>query len=173
MRCSASKPSLLIRKQSDYQSIRLFCQDKMRYGLLPITNRRITLQGIKPVAEIDYSYASIYLYGAVEPMSGDRFFLEFPYLTVDCFQIFINQFSTTFPDNFNLIVLDNGRFHQAEILEIPDNVVLLFLPPYSPELNPIEDFGRISKQSYFAKYIKPLRTCRQKWQRYFTLILTP
>lgn len=105
---------------------------------MPVANRRITLPGIKPVAEIDYSFASMYLYGAVEPLTGERFFLEFPYLNASCFQIFIDQFSTTFSDSLNLIVLDNGRFHQAKKLDIPDNVVLLFLPPYIPELNPIE-----------------------------------
>ena len=48
-------------KRSDFQNIRLFCQDERRYGLLPVANRRITLQGIKPVAKIDYSYTSVYL----------------------------------------------------------------------------------------------------------------
>lgn len=93
------------KKQSDYQSIRLFCQDETRYGLLPIGNRRITLVGIKPVAEIDYSYEATYLYGAVEPLTGERFSLEFPYLNADCFQVFINQFSDTFSQSLNLIVL--------------------------------------------------------------------
>ena len=36
------------------------------------------------------------------------------------------------------MILDNGRFHQAQKLRIPHNVVPVFLPPYSPELNPIE-----------------------------------
>ena len=53
--------------------------------------------------------------------SGERFFLEFPYLNADCFQVFTNQFSDTFSQSLNLIVLDKGRFHQAEVLEIPDN----------------------------------------------------
>ena len=36
------------------------------------------------------------------------------------------------------MVLDNGRFHKAKKLVIPDNIILIFLPPYSPELNPAE-----------------------------------
>jgi len=36
------------------------------------------------------------------------------------------------------MVLDNGRFHHAKRLIIPNNIVLIFLPPYSPELNPAE-----------------------------------
>ena len=120
------------------QTVRLFCQDESRYGLLPVISRRITLPGIKPIAKVDDKYESVYLYGAVEPQTGDRFFLEFPELTAACFQIFLNQLAEACPGSLNLLVLDNGRFHQAKSLEIPENVVLLFLPPYSPELNPIE-----------------------------------
>ena len=127
-------------KPSDFQSVRLFSQDESRYGLLPVVGRRITLPGIKPIAKIDYSYESVYLYGAIEPLTGKRFFFELSDLTADCFQIFLNKFSEAFGESLNLLVLDNGRFHRAKSLEIPENIVLLFLPPYSPELNPIERF---------------------------------
>ena len=129
---------------------------------MPVANRRITLPGIKPVAEIDYSFASMYLYGAVEPLTGERFFLEFPYLNAACFQIFIDQFSTTFSDSLNLIVLDNGRFHQAKKLEIPDNVALLFLPPYSPELNPIERLWQDIKARLFCQVYQTIEDMQTK-----------
>ena len=129
---------------------------------MPVGNRRITLVGIKPVAEIDYSYEALYLYGAVEPLTGERFFLEFPYLSADCFQVFINQFSDTFSQSLNLVVLDNGRFHQAEVLEIPDNVVLLFLPPYSPELNPIERLWQDIKSKLFCQVYETLEDMQTK-----------
>ena len=152
----------IAEKQSDSQNIRLFCQDETRYGLLPVANRCITLPGIKPVAEIDYSFTSIYLYGAVEPLSGEHFFLEFPQLNTDCFQIFINQFSATFSENLNVIVLDNGRFHQAKRLEIPENVILLFLPPYSPELNPIERLWQDLKAKLFCQVYETIEDMQTK-----------
>lgn len=96
---------------------------------MPVVSRRITLPGIKPVAEIDYRYETVYLYGAVEPLTGERFFLQLSHLTADCFQIFVSQFSAAFPESLNVLVLYNGRFHQAKSLEIPENVVLLFLLP--------------------------------------------
>ena len=67
-----------------------------RYGLLPVVGRRITLPGIKPIAKIDYSYESVYLYGAIEPLTGKRFFFELSDLTADCFQIVLNKFSEAF-----------------------------------------------------------------------------
>lgn len=69
------------------------------------------------------------LYGAVEPLKGERFFLEFSHLTSECFQCFIEKFSEAFAESLNVLVLDNGRFHQAKSLEIPENVVFVFLPP--------------------------------------------
>ena len=47
-----------------------------------------------------------------------------------------------FPDSFNVLVLDNGAFHKADALQWPAHVVPVFLPPYSPELNPIERLWR-------------------------------
>ncbi len=76
--------------------------------------------------------------------------MELSHLTADCFQIFLNQFSETFPESLNVLVLDNGRFHQAKSLEIPENVVLLFLPPYSPELSPIERLWQDIKAKLFS-----------------------
>ena len=74
--------------------------------------------------------------------------MELPHLNSDCFQIFLSvlpllggtrdEFSMNYKDDFLLMLLDNGLFHKAKKLVIPYNVLFLFLPPYSPELSPIE-----------------------------------
>ncbi|MGD1698880.1 transposase [Dapis sp. BLCC M229] len=51
---------------------------------------------------------------------------------------FSELFSQTYPDEIHIIELDNGRRHLGNDLSIPDNIILLFKPPYCPELNPIE-----------------------------------
>ena len=143
-------------KASDLPTVRLFCQDESRFGLLPVIRRRISLPGIKPIAKVEEKYESVYLYGAVDPRTGDSFFLEFSDLTADCFQLFLDQFSEAFPESLNLLVLDNGRFHHAKSLEIPENVVLLFLPAYSPELNPMERFWQDLKAKVFLQTYETL-----------------
>ena len=67
-----------------------------------------------------------------------------------------------FQESLNLLVLDKGRFHQASTLKIPENVVLLFLPPYSPELNPIERFWQDLKAKLFTQSYKVLETMQAK-----------
>ena len=141
-------------KRCESEKVRVFSQDETRYGLLGSTRRRITQHGIKPIAKLNPCYESVYLYGAVEPLTGERFFFEFSHLTSECFQCFLEKFSEAFSESLNLLVLDNGRFHQAKSLKIPENVVLLFLPPYSPELNPIERFWQDLKAKLFTQPYK-------------------
>lgn len=116
----------------------VFVQDESRFGLMPITRRRITAKGVKPIQRVQQVFESYYIYGAVEPLVGESFFVEMPCLDSDCFQIFLDEFSKCHYNRYIIMVLDNGGIHKAKRLVIVDNVVLLFLPPYSPELNPIE-----------------------------------
>src|SRR5262249_40030941 len=76
--------------------VRLFCQDESRFGLLPLQRRRITLTGVKPLAAVQYRFENFYGYGAVEPMTGESFFLELPSLDSTNFQMFLNEFSSVY-----------------------------------------------------------------------------
>jgi transposase len=103
-----------------------------------VQRRRITLNGVKPIGAVQYRFENFYVYGAIEPTTGESFFLELPQLNSALFQIFLNEFAHCYQESMNIIVMDNGSCHTAKSLRIPANVVCLFLPPYSPELNPIE-----------------------------------
>jgi hypothetical protein len=85
-----------------------------------------------------WQFEAFYLYGAVEPVTGERFFLEFSYLDTVCFQAFLNEFSKTYRDSLNILQVDNASSPRAKNLLIPENVILLFQPAYSPDVNPIE-----------------------------------
>ena len=96
------------------------------------------MTGVKPVRPIQFTFENYYLYGVIEPTTGDGFFLEMPSLDSQCFQVFLNQCAQKYSESLNIIILDRGRFHRAKALQIPKNIVLEFLPAYSPELNPME-----------------------------------
>ena len=75
--------------------------------------------------------------------NGENFthiLLLFLMVFVMCFavQIFLNQLSEKNPEEFKVVILSNGAFHKGKALIVPKNIFLLFLPPYSPELNPAE-----------------------------------
>ena len=100
----------------------------------------------KPIQVVNPRYESYYLYGAVVPETGAHLFLEMPALNSSCFEVFIEQLAITYPQDYNIVILDNASFHKTSDLIIPENVGLLFLPPYAPELNPIERLWQVVKQ---------------------------
>lgn len=60
------------------------------------------------------------------------------------------------PAELKIIVLDNGKFHKAKKLIIPENIALVFLPPYSPELNPAEKIWAKYKREFSNKFYHTL-----------------
>jgi transposase len=87
---------------------------------------------------VQWPRQAIWLYGAVAPATGDSFFFEYSHLDGDCFEHFLQQMAQQFPEFLNVIQLDGAGAHIKASIEIPDNIVLLFQPAHSPELNPIE-----------------------------------
>jgi transposase len=124
--------------------VRVFSQDESRFGLLLLTirRRRLTARGVQPVGSGQPVFAWCDVYGAVEPTTGARFFLELPYLHAERFQLFVNAFAQAFPDRLNIRLLDNRGAHTSAQLTLPENVRCVFFPPYGPELNPIERVWR-------------------------------
>ena len=100
--------------------------------------KTLTARGIKPICPFQQVFKSTYLFGAFSPITGDSLQLILPNCNGDNFQIFLDSLSIQKPEVFKIMVLDNGAFHKAKKLNIPENIALVFLPPYSPELNPAE-----------------------------------
>jgi transposase len=102
---------------------------------------------VPPVGSVQQVFEWLSIDGAVEPATGDRFFLELPYLNTEGFQLFLTTFAEGFPDSLNLLLLDHSGAHTAQRLTLPANVRLVCLPPYCPELNPLERVWRDRKDA--------------------------
>ncbi len=122
--------------------VKVCSQDESRFGLLTVRRRRLAARGVQPLGTVQHVFDWFYVYGAVAPTTGESFFFELPYLDHTNFQVFLDQFVRAFPDSLHLLVLDKSGGHTAKALRIPANVRLVWLPPYSPELNPIERVWR-------------------------------
>jgi transposase len=129
-------------RSSGCEAIRLYVMDESRFGLLSVQRRCLTARGVKPVVPYQHRFQNFYLCGAYAPGNGDHFTLELPYCNTDCFQLYLDELSNHRSAEFKVLVLDNGAFHKAQRLRIPENIALHFLPPYSPELNPAEQMWR-------------------------------
>jgi len=133
-------------KNNTDDPIKIFSYDETRLGLITSLGKRITLPGVRPVGQIQQVYENYYIYGATEVSCGENFFPEFPCMNTDCFQGFLDGFSEVFSDSMNIMLIDNAGIHKAERLIIPENIRLIFLPPYSPELNPAGRFWQYIKK---------------------------
>lgn len=111
---------------------------------------------MKPICPFHQVFKSLYLFGVFSPLDGEKFMLEMPFCNADTFQIFLNEFSQQKTNELKLIILDNGAFHKAKKLAIPENIVLIFLPPYSPELNPAEKVWAKFKRNFSNRLFKSL-----------------
>jgi len=112
--------------------------DESRFGLQTITRRRLTLPGVKPIGQHQFEFDNFQLYGIVAPRTGEGYFESRLSMKAAEFSDFLHAFAAEFPHRFHIILLDNARSHHAKALTLPPNVRLLFLPPYAPELNPVE-----------------------------------
>jgi transposase len=135
---------------------RVFCQAESRLGLLPVQRGHMTVSSVKPIDPVPYQVEHFYVYAAVEPITGESFFLELPQLNGANFQIFLNEFAHDSSDTLNLVLMDDGSCHTAKSLVIPANVVCLFLPPYSPELNPMERLWQAMKAQLAWMIVAPI-----------------
>lgn len=115
--------------------MRYWSQDESRMGLHTIQRKKLTGYGIKPQGKVQWDFTYVWLYGAVEPLTGASFFYEFTHLDTVCFEKFLELFASEYPEDLHIIQVDNGGFHNSLNLSIPENVILLFQPAYSPEVN--------------------------------------
>ena len=96
-------------------------------------------RGTRPVQTKQSEYDWVYLYGAANPLTGDSVALIAPTVNTELMGKYLGMISQHLdPDVQVVLVMDNAGWHVAKKLKIPNNITPLFLPPYSPELNPME-----------------------------------
>lgn len=142
-----------VRVAPDLQ-LRYWVEDESRFGLKPIVRRRITARGVAPIALSYWRFEWLWLYGFVEPLTGESFFWEFNRLDQVCFSYVLDRFAECYPDDMHIIQADRSAVHTTPNLSIPENVAFCFQPAYSPELNPIEQLwsqlkGTLANRQWF------------------------
>ena len=95
-----------------------------------------------------------------------------PHCNSDTFQVFLNELSGQDKEEFKIMILDNGAFHHAKKLVIPANIALLFLPPYSPELNPAEKVWWMIKRELKMKHFKNMEALQSAMTKAIQKICT-
>lgn len=141
------------------QAVRLWVLDEHRYGLLPVIRRVWARRGVRVHAPYATRYQWGYLHEALEVDGANALELLFtPCIDQDVHTLFLWQISQTDPQALHVIIQDQAGFHLPATDErVPANVRLLPLPPYSPELNPVEQLGDLVKDQICNRLYPTLR----------------
>ena len=114
-------------------------QDEARFGLKPTYRRVWAPIGQRPTAPSRARYEWSYVFATVHPETGTTHALILPVANTRAMQLYLDDFAASLPtDVVALLVLDGASWHRSPKLTVPDNLQLVFLPPYTPELNPAE-----------------------------------
>ncbi len=118
--------------------IRLMFQDEARFGRMARIRRCWAPAPLRPVVHNGYEREFTYVYGGVSPLQGDLDWSLSEKMNTAQMAAFLSQVSQAHPQEFIVMVVDGASSHRAKDLIIPENVRLIRLPGYSPELNPQE-----------------------------------
>jgi transposase len=140
--------------------------DEARFGRINRPRPCWAPSGIRPEVASQLIREYIYLYGAVCPKDGTCVYLIMPRSDMESFQAFLNVLARKFARQDILLVLDSAPNHRCSGLVLPDNISLLFLPPYSPELNPKENLWSEIREKLFKNYaLKSIDAVRVKLEQ--------
>jgi hypothetical protein len=139
---------------------RLWVADEHRHGLLPVNRRCRGLKGVRGHAPHATRHQWGCLYEALEVDGANRSeFLFVPTVRKDIGNVFLAQISEVEPEALHIVIWDGAGFHAKDgEAGVPDNVRLLPLPAYSPELNPVEGLGDRIKDAASNTLFESLRT---------------
>ena len=129
----------------------IWVQDESRIGQQGSLCRIWAPTGSRPRKVKQQQFISAYIYGAACARSGDSFGLILPNTNTITMQIYIDQLSKHLKVGRHIaLVVDNAGWHTSQKLKMPENITLIPLPPYSPELNPAEQIWEWMKHNYLS-----------------------
>ena len=138
-------------------SVNLYFQDESRLGLITKQKRVITAKGIKPIGKYKHSYLYKWLWGS--------FCMTTNGVCKDLFIKYLEDFSKHKPGELKIIVIDNAAFHSTKDIVLPENIVLMPIPPYWPDLNPAEKVWQWMKDKIAMKIFDTLETLENKMDK--------
>lgn len=137
----------------DERPVQVFFQDEARFGRINVPCRCWAPKGVRPHVPKQIVRQYIYAYSAVIPATGEIFSLLASHCDCQVMSIFINELSEEYQAYRNIIVMDKAAWHTTNELHAFDNVRYIFLPPYSPELNPAEHLWKDVRDMKFRNTI--------------------
>lgn len=122
--------------------VRLWCEDEASFGRINKPKRCWCPKWMRPVVPCQHIRQYCQCFGAVGPIDGEKFFRIFEECNSDVMEIYLEQLSEAYPDDFHVMLCDCAGWHVSAELSIPENIVIVNIPPGTPEMNPMEQIWR-------------------------------
>lgn len=135
------------------RTIRLMFQDEARFGRMARIRRCWAPAPLRPVVCNGYERQFTYVYGAVSPLQGQLDWALSEKMNTTQMTAFLSQVGQAHPQEFIVMVLDGASSHKAKELVVPQNIRLIPLPGYSPELNPQEHIWDEVREKAFPNLV--------------------
>ena len=129
--------------------MRVMFQDEARFGRISDVRRCWCPKPLRPMVQAMVTQEYTYAYAALSPADGCMDSLVLPLVNGNCMQLFLDEVSARHPNDRIVMILDGAGWHKNKQLPPPPNMRLLFLPPYSPELNPVEHLWDDLREKFF------------------------
>ncbi|WP_144959846.1 IS630 family transposase [Gillisia sp. Hel_I_86] len=147
--------------KNKYKQVNLYFQDEARFGMMTHTGKHLTACGIKPIVKYQHIFKTTYLYGSYSPINGNSFVWEIDGVDTTVFEAYLENFSKYKPQEFKIVIIDNAGFHSTKNINVPENIYLLRIPPYTPELNPCEQVWQYIKNRFKNQRFKSMQELKQ------------
>lgn len=128
-------------------------QDEAGFGRINKPKYCWCEKGLRPSVPCHHIREYRYVYGAVEPLTGDSCFFVMPNCDTVCMNVFLQELSKQFADDVVLLCCDGAAWHKSKTLIVPENIVLFHIPPYTPEMNPIEQIWKEIRKRGFKNEV--------------------
>ena len=128
-------------------------QDESRFGRINDPRRCWVPPGIRPESYAQLVREYMYVYAVVSPHDGVLDSLILPEVNAQAMSIFLEEVSNRHPEDFIIMVLDGAGWHRAKALKVPSNMKLIPLPPYSPQLYPLENIWEEIREKWFSNQV--------------------
>ena len=154
--------------------VEVWFQDEARIGQKNTLTRVWGQTGSRPAAPKDLGFASAYVFGAVCPSQGKAAALIMPICNTAAMNHHLCEISSQVAaDAHAVVILDGASWHNSHGLVVPSNITLLALPPYSPELNPVERVWHYLRSHWLANSVfrtlaDIMDACEMAWNRFAT-----
>jgi putative transposase len=131
--------------------VRVWLMDEARFGQQGTITDVWAATGSRPRAVRQTRYDWVYLYAAVEPATGESAALLAPNVNTGTMDAFLKILDAERkPDEHFVLVMDQAGWYKSEGLKLPGGITVLLLPPYSPELNPVENLWHYLRSHYLS-----------------------